>query len=817
MLLAGGSMPIALPLLAQTQIGDQIKNTFTGTFKDAAGVEQTATSNEVVLAISEVAGLTVKADTPSKANPDPNDKVWVDFVITNVGNDTTSVFIPGQAKVSDPPNKTGSASFTQGTLQVIEFAGTALPTPINVPAAGENSGNFATPLPNAGVLAPGQTIKVRVPFDVKNTALKNDSMIVTLGNTGASAVQQNIPYTADPGSVYTIDPANGTAGEAAGVPANGQREAMDTSSLFTVGVRLQAFGTVLLAREYNNGNTPGVLTDDRITYNIAARAEKTLPTGVVDVVPTDLCMTKVNLAGAPVDRVLVADAIPTDTILSAPAPIASTDGVWQVVYTTSPLALPANEADWNINRPADSASITRVGYLSETCLPVGKTASGFSFVVEPKPGYTGGAIVNIAQLFGQSLPGAPVTATPTQIVYDESGDQDPNNGLGDANPDPKSGGAAENSGGIMARAADLALDGIDPGRGISPIATDTNQGVNTAASNGSKPAGGESVGQVIAAAPTNGPQAQANAIGPKDTEDDFTNVILAPPAAIPATQKLDDAQTPPVKFTNTVQSGSALAQDVSLLPQAPALKTALPDGTTVTIANTLNTQSAIYTYTAANGFTFLSGIGGPTAVLGVVVQLTPGAGNKADYTVTVDLPNAEQIKEYPVPILAYVDQGKPGYDFGDPANLTIDRIYTGFIRVVKEARVIDTNGTTEVVAFTTDTTALGKAIEIDRFVEYRLTYTNVSIAQGGGTNNVVLPATAFTILDDGAALPNNWFTTTLDPAFPTQPTGSATTTSQGKITVTTANNDIQAYKLTVPSLNPGDTGTLTFRRKIRQP
>lgn len=808
LLLTTGSSAIALPLMAQTRIGDSIKNTFTGTFKDANGVEQTATSNEVVLVVSEVAGLTVKADPPSKANPDPNDNIYVDFVITNVGNDPTLAFIPGQAAVSGA----GNASFTQGTLQVVKFNGIDLPAPVNVPTNGESSGNLLNALPDKGVLQPGQTLTVRVPFNVKSTALKNDSLVVSLGNTATPVNQQNIPYTADTGSVYTVNiPDGGAPNEAAGNPANAQREAMDTASVITVGATLQSFGTILLAKDYNNGNTPGIVADDRITYNLAARVENNLPAGLTGVVPADLCQTGITLDGAAVDRVLIADAIPEGTVLSNATPTVSTEGVWEVVYTTSALTIAPNKAQWTLSRPADASQITRVGFISNNCLGRGKTASGFSFVVEPEPGFTTGQIVNIAQLFGQSAVGAPVAGTPTQIVYDESGDQDPNNGLGAANPDP-AGGTAETNGGIMSRPADIALDGTDPGKGTSPIAADTNIGVNSGTTAGTKPAGGETSVQAIVAAPSNGPNNQAGAVGPTNTEDDFTNIILAPPAAIPASQKLDDAQTPPVVFTNTVQTAGNIPQDIYLLPQPPAVREALPDGTKVTITNPANGQSATYTYTAANRFTFVSGQGGPTATTPVLLPLVPATGSS--YTVTVDLPNAEQVKEYPVPILAYVDQGAPGYDVGDPGNVTIDRIYTGFIQVVKEARVLEENGTTEVIPFTTDTTKLSGASEPGRFVEYRLTYTNISIAPGNGTNNVVLPATQFELVDDGALAPNNWFTTTQDTAFPAQANGSASSTI-GQVSVTTANNDIQVYKLAIPTLNPGETGQLTFRRKIR--
>jgi hypothetical protein len=814
LLLAGGTSAIALPLLAQSNIGDQIRNTFTGTFQDNNNQEFTATSNEVVLVVSEVAGLTVQAQAPSQVNPNAGDTIFVDFLITNVGNDPTQVFIPGQVTIANPPGQTGSGSYTPGTPQLVEFNGAALPTPINLPTNGESSGNLPN-IPNNGALNAGQTLRVRVPLTVSASALRNDSVQISLGNTGATANQQNITYTNDANSVYTINiPDGGAPGEAAGViPANGQREAMATSQAITVGARLQSFGTILLARDYNNANTPGVISDDRITYNLAARVEPTVPAGVTDIVPAPLCQTQINLDGTPVNRILIADAIPTGTILSSANPIAATNGAWQVVYTTSPLSILPNAANWTINRPP-SDQITRVGFILDACIPTTQTVSGFSFVVEPQPNFPGGSIANIAQLFGQTLVGAPVPNTPTQIIYDESGDQDPNNGLGANNPDTSSGGAAENNGGIVARAADTALDGIDPGQGTSSIATDTNQGVNTGATAGSKLAGGETVLQNLAPAPSNGPQDQPGAIGPRSTDDDFTNIILAPPAAIPANQRLDDAQTPPVTFTNTVRSFSNSNQDIFLLPQPPTPRDRLPDGTRVTITNPANGQSATYTYTAANGFTFVSGIGGTSATQPVVMSLTPAA-NTGNYTVTVDLPSAEQIQEYPIPILAYIDQGTPGYDINDPGNVTIDRIYTGFIRVLKEARLLAEDGTTEIIPFTSDTARLSQEAQTDRIIEYRLTYTNISITQGNGTNNIVLPATNFTIIDDGNATPNNWFSTTLDPNFPTQPNGSAISSS-GTLNVTVNNNDIQVYNLQVGTLNPGDSGTLTFRRRIRK-
>jgi hypothetical protein len=825
--LTGGMSAMALPLLAQTaQIGDQIKNTFYGTFEDSKGSKvdfngkpYESTSNEVVLKVVEVAGLTVKAQAPSKSNPDGGETVDACFVITNVGNDPTRVFIPGKAQLVNPPGGTSKDSFSTGTLQILEFNGVALATPINVPANGEETGKIAG-LAGSGSLEAGKTIKVCAKVTaISGVAKKNDSVVVTLGNTGATNDQQNLPYTPDANSIYTLDNPDGTANEAAGAPVNGEREAMDSSQVIVVGAQLQSFATILLARDYSNGGTPGNITDDRITYNLAARIEKTAPAGITGVVPTDLHPTAIQLDGSGVTRVLIADAIPDGTQLSATLPQVSTNGTWKTVYTTSSLAIPFNEAAW-VSTPPPLDQVTRIGYVSDQLVPVGESVTGFSFEVQPKATFAGGRVVNIAQLIGQSQPGAIVPGTPTQLVYDESGDQDPNDGLGVANPDPKSaGGTSEALGGIMARGADLALDGVDPGKGKNPLAADTNQGVNTGTTAGTKVAGGETVAQVIAVAPINGPQAQAGATGPNNTEDDFTNLVMPTPNDFDPTQMLTDAQTPPVTFTNTVQNTGPIPQDIALQPVTPTVLTALPDGTKVTITDPLSGNSAIYLYSAATGFTFSTGQG-TSATAPVTLKLGTGAANTGNYTVTVDLPQAKPVQDYPVPIFAFVDQGPVGLDDGDPGNLTIDRIYTGYIRVSKEARILEADGI-EVVGFTTDQARLSEATKVDRLVEYRLTYTNMSTDPIKGKGNVSLPATAFVIRDDGTEAPNNWFTTTKDIEYPAKGVGSAVST-YGNITVTANSSasdsptDIQTYTVTIDNLNPGESGMLTFRRQIRQ-
>ena len=821
----GSAFPLISPVLAQsTSAGTNITNTATGTFSDGTTTYNT-TSNQVTIAVSEISGIALTAQAPTVSNPNANDNLTVDFVVTNTGNDPTQFFIPGTATLSN------TTAFSQnGQIQIVALNGTTLGAPVNVPAAGGSTGTLLT---NPTIPATTGTVTIRVPIKALASATAGSTTTVALGNT-TPANGQNIVLT-NPGvdnkKLYTVDNANGVGGETnTTTPNNGTVEAMATSSAITVAARLQSFATVLKAvGNYTNNGTPNNLADDILTYKLALRVENPTnpPAGLVT---SDLYGTQLNVnASTATPYVLVSDAIPAGLQLGATASITAPAG-WVVVYTQDSLTtVNALAANWVTTRPTTGGPITRIGFVFSTATaPISKgtagtgtTVPGFAFALTPMAGFTGGQIANIAQTFGQSQPGAVVPGTSTQIVYDESGDQNSNNSLGGSNPDPTTaGGIAAANGGITSGVANPAADGTDPGTGNDPTAATTNQGLDTGANAGTKPAGGEDNVFTIAATPLNGPTGQPGATGPTDTNDDYTNKSIVVPPNTPPTALLTDAQTPPVVFNNSVQNTSGSPQPISVLPTPPATTTALPDGTKVTVTNpATGGSSATYTYTSAGGFAFLSGTGGTSAT--VPVKITIPGGGTVPYTVTIDLPdNTPQLQGFPVPITAFVDTNNDGNPTGDPSNITIDRLYTNYLSLVKEARILEADGTTPVAGnagtFTTVQADLSAAATPGRVIEYRITYKNISIS--GGTNNVGLPANNLVITENGSTLPNNWFGTTIDPKYPTNGGVGSAVDAGGTITVTTsgAPADIQEYKNTVVKVDPGSAGgTFVFQRKIK--
>lgn len=810
-LVAGGFFYLAAPARSQTAANTTISNTANATYTDPNNPATTinATSNTVTVTVVEVAGVTATPDALTDVNGGvvlPNDVLNYDFRITNVGNDPTQFFLPGTASL-------GTSPATQGTAQVIGYrnaAGAFFPLgPVNIPAGGATTDTLAgvtIPGNTPGSIPAGFSLIVRVPVTVNNLAASGAAIRVQYGDTGpndntpATQNQPDNPDGANANEIRTVDNPDGVFGEAPGVlPAAQQREASVFQQIL-VGSQPQAFAAILKTSSGYVPNTPA-LTDDLLTYNLSLRVNPTAPTGSVGLTPAPLVGTTINVDGAPVTRILVSDAIPVGTQLNA-APIAPAG--WIVVYTATPTGTNANAAAWSTTAPGafPAPTITRIGFINNG--PIATSAvpiTGFSFqVVTAGATGTSFTIANIAQVFGETQGG-----TPGVLVYDESGDPNPTNVNDDGTP-----GSQVPTTGV----ADPATQGVD------------NNNNNT----GTGPSGEDNVFTIAAPGTIlNGPNGQPGAVGPTNNNDDFTNRSTPiPPNTTPGSllnQPIVPITNPnggpdPMPFTNTVNNpGVAALTNVLLVPDDGALTGTLPTGTLVTI--TLGGNSAVYTYNGTD-FIFTSG----TPIL--ISTLAPGTS--VNYTTTVDLPlgvplSTDTGNGFPVPVVSFVDtNGNSRPDAADTTqNTTINRLYTGFLRLVKEAQILDTNGTTVLQPFTANSALLSPFFATGRFLEYRVTYTNISTPPSG-SGNVILNASTVQITENGVTLPNNWAldndgngvidtSNVIGRAIATS--GTITFTPAGDQSGTTGATDVTQYvNAPAGSVAPQATGTFIFRRRF---
>jgi len=266
-----------------------------------------------------------------------------------------------------------------------------------------------------------------------------------------------------------------------------------------------------------------------------------------------------------------------------------------------------------------------------------------------------------------------------------------------------------------------------------------------------------------AGAVLNGPNGAPNATGPTSNNDDYTNKGLNAGIATVAPGGNTTAGGA-VTFTNTVQN-TGNANDTFRL-SAPTV----PAGFTVEIS-----IDGGATYTTVSG--------------GGTVDLAVAFGATANYQVRITAPAGKPVLTGYDTVIRATSQNTPA-----ASNDTIDRVYTGFVRLNKAATV--TNGTG--VGGPTDPVP-------GAVIDFAITYTNVTAT--GGTGSIGLTATSLVITENGTAAPNNWGTTT------NQVVGSATDTNGGTITGDTAGSTTLTD--TVASLAPAASGTFHFRRTIK--
>ncbi|WP_404786133.1 beta strand repeat-containing protein [Altericista sp. CCNU0014] len=839
--------PTLQPAFATSpKAGTSITNEATASYTDDGGQALTSKSNVVTLTVAEIAGITVKAkgitnNTGGSAPIKTGDKLFFDFEITNDGNDPTQFFIPGK-----PAQILGGTQ--SGQIQIISSKGAPpFTTPIDVPASG---GDTKTLLGSAadGSFAPGQSLIVRVAIDV--TADTSGAPIrVLLGDTGAndnSATTQNQAYSVSTNTpaitgnydIYTQDNADidGITDEQNGNPANGdttnhRQEASAFNETYLQSTP-KAFATILKTAGVGapvTGSAPNV----DLPYSLSLRVEGASPDS--QYTAADLQGTQLTVDTVVRDnQILVSDVIPANTTLTA-APTAPAN--WTVVYSNDDPTASNNsalEVDWSTTAPttpAEFQAVKRVGFIYNANaasvatdpgngpIAKGTTVSTFKFTVRTNVPSAGGEVLNIAQVFGQTISG-----TTQNLVYDESGDQNPNNYNGST--------AGTNSNVTPATFNALNSDISEGVPNKTTQGTDTDPSGNPANNQGSGDDGEVNVvtigGVTTAASILVGPNGKPAAIGPSSNNDDFTNLATKYGTGADANNPLE------VTFNNTIKNTSVSSlTNVLVRPLAPATATDLPVGTLVTI--TVGGNTATYEYklnatTSVYSFDLTSGT--PIEIPTILADTNLPIVTKVDLPDGTLLSTADSVlRGYGVPIVAFTDNDGSGtYNTGDTGNITIDRVYVGFLKLLKEAQILDSNGNALTDYFTTISTADQQYVKSGNTIQYRVSYINISEAVVG-TDNSILTAKSVLITEDGLAGSNTWFNTTVDPKASSGAPGSATTTTTGALsavfaTNTSGENDIQTYTLGTLDAAPagpvsssltatGYTGNLIFKRAIK--
>jgi hypothetical protein len=824
LLMSGGLLQLAPAVLADgTAAGASIDNTATATYSDGANTIE-ATSNKVSVIVAEVAGIDVTAGivtnktTPGAAINQGNE-AYYNFNITNTGNKATQIHIPGNPVIADPT----SATLTK--VEYLPIGADPVTGWLNVPAGG-----LDTPI---GTLIPiGGVVQVRVTVTVTGTS---GPIAVTLGNTpGPNRSNQPFSTTGNTNEVNTVG----------GAPANGPREASAVLSENIGAIaKNNAFATVLLTRTgTTTNNTPLVASDDTISYGLALKVGNNTTTDT-SITAAPLIGTSINLNGtANTTRILISTAIPAGTKLSS---VANAPSGWIKVYSVTPfLGSNGNAAAWTTLAPATIGDATRVGFINDTSVftqvPISATpTTGFGFTVTKDAvtptGTPASALAytvdSMAQVFG-STPGS-TSGNLGFLVYDESGDQTANNS--------------------------------DTAAGLNTINSTTGEAVATYQVDPGANTGSGDFGEIDQynysyATPAgisllNGPVGEPTAEGPiapgsstLTNEFDFTNKSSKVPAgALPGVNFNPDS----VGFTNTIQNTGGASAVIKLFPEKLTAGAQLLDGTTVRIHTAGDTQSV--TYTLVGGvFTTAT----PTAP----VQFTLASGATAEYLVEVDLPanklstddtsptDATPIGGYAVVINAFSSSGPTvtGLNAAGTAvstvagevvatNKTIDRVYTGFIKLTKEVRILvgepDAPAVTTGTQFTDPST--DKKPAKGNHIEYRVTYKNISELLVGA-KNVVLSASGLKVIENGTTGGNTWAidansdlkldtSNVIGSAADSIPgsasidlfSGSAGTVTSTDISGTTAATDVTSYVNNVTtSVTPGVSRSFSFKRKM---
>jgi hypothetical protein len=727
LLMSGSLLNSVAPVFAQTvplpAADSSISNTANATYEDpnVPNTPISTVSNTVVVKVAKVAGILVeKVDFTQPvgvAGFQPNQTVYSNFDVTNTGNDGVKFKVPNLADVS-----------SNVTFNKVEyFNGTNW-----VPVTDANGSDSQT-------IAVGAKLKVRIVLTINGNAAANQDIVATLGNTstpGLVNAERGVGTESINGKdIYTVDVTTAGAGVILGGTAtNGVREASATQTIKVNAVK-QAFAVIDVTNEtpqpivLQNGT---ITPKDTVKYNISVTVPTSDPTNSgkqpTDLAPTSISLATNDTAATPttVNRVIISDPIPAgSTLTSLPTtPATGLPAGWTPVYEIA-----GTPNVWTTVAPGNLTTITKVGFIYE---PTAPTTAGST------PAATGTSLPTSTTPYS----GFSITLTTTNV-----GAQAPNVVSIDGT-------------------TPTALGAPDPTKPVN--ATDTITVTTTRAA--------------TISAIYNGPVDKPLATGPgNDNNKDFSNKSMQLLAAdafrytatdtIPVGYAVGDLKPTVssnlVTFSNTINNSTNVAGDVYVVPTAPAVMTDLPDNTEITVKNINGSDTRTYTYSSITGvgvFT-ATNVGTNTTPL----KLAIGANNNVSYAVDVKLPaGLKQLTGYPVPLTAFaaptvVPSSTTNIPTDAVKNITIDKVYTGYINLIKEARLLDviTAKDDTTIPYVSGTAATALKAVPGKFIQYRIKAVNVSEdASGGSVDSKLLSATNVKMQEDGLALPNSWGNTT---------------------------------------------------------
>lgn len=621
-----------------------------------------------------------------------------------------------------------------------------------------NSGNFATqvrfPALGAGIIKSGPITITQAVIDVTGNGLGAGDIDI-LGNASPVLYPSASPYLARNASFSVVVRATVNAGAAAGsnisvqlgdasgdnVASNGSAAEVRTSvpsGVTLTGSESEAVGSI----------TTSVENDAQL------QVELTVPAGPVALGSNITYSTTLRNNGArPVSAqtlqnapagsntgVFVVVPIPQNTVLqSVPAPPAGVT----VLYSVSPLGADPGPGD-----PPASGPLSNAVAWTTTPPAVLSSTTRVAFRVNSGNPVTNGAVISGLDIV-LNIPTSVNASNPIWGIAEAFG----RNSIGTMLTDQSDNNAAQ-----VANKGDGNANFNEPKFGVDPLSATKGFQLPTTLTQ---------VGSVLL-----GPSGAPAAVGPTNNNDDYTNKSVAP-AAIAGLTHLDTITgAASVDFTNTIQN-TGNANDTFTLT-APTV----PAGFTVAISTN-----------GGGSFTTVSGGGSTT--------LAVAFGSSANIIVRVTAPSGSAVLQG----FSTTIRATSGNTAGQ-SNDTIDRLYTGFLKLLKSYTVI--NGTS--VGGPTDAVPGAD-------IEYTITYSNVSVG-GGGAGCVDLVASNVVISEDGSAAPNNWASTT------TQVTSPAPSDSNGgTITDGTTNGAVSPtttfLKDAAGTVNPGASKAFVFRRRIK--